>query len=338
MVKKKIGNIIFALLLIVIFAGGIIRFLIMPYVKEKENENNEPDISVTVSESISDEANDFTDEDEPVIDSDEETKPEEQETDAEEEQEPVVELPEFTHYLEKVEGATLDDCDIVFIGDSVFTFGDEEMEDVPRVVQGFSEGIRVYNISKGGMAAGESTNDWLNLPEAVDHFIDITETDREECEIFNREINRYKHEDHEGRQLVIVLNSCINDYFMHTPLEGMPYDGDTYAGAWRNVYSRLYDEFPNAIIITYRTYTIFHGVYGYDFNKVGCTYNNYRDKIEEIAAEYININCLKLDGPDGINYDNAESCLEDGTHPNSEGAKIIATLTVNRIKELLSAQ
>ena len=346
------GDVLFSLLLAVIAIAGITRFLIIPYMQDKGflsktdtetsvetettvSEEKEPENTEVVKEPQKEET-EVSKEDPPK-----EEPAKEEEPQKEEEEKPADQNAQnpnvHPHNREAVEGATIDDCDVIFIGDSVFTFGDDRGFSIPQTFEEITEGAWGYGLGRGGMAAGMSTNGWISLPEAVEAFIaeSIPDLNDLEDQIFKRGLQLYTLDDHTGRQLVIVLNVSINDYFMNTPIYGTENDGDTFTGALRNCFLRLSDEFPNAKIFICRTYTIAHGNYGYDMNTLQCSYNMYRNAIEEVAAEFDNVNVIKLDGEDGINYDNADQYLEDGTHPNKEGALRIANLILEAIKASL---
>ncbi len=355
MEKKHIGDILFSLLLAVIAVAGITRFLIMPYMQSKGLLNKDGDkTSTEVTTEISDEKDPEVSveptkpEREPSvsIEKPDESQKKDEDKDKDKNEapkEPYTEVVEGSevlkhpHNREAVENPTLDNTDIVFLGDSVFVFGDDRNVSIPQKVEAITDGTWAYSISQPGLAAGASTNDKISLGEEVQYFIDEDfPKDRSyEDDVLRREMQEYWIDDHTGRQLVIVLNAAINDYYQGTPLTGEPYDDNTYVGAWRNVLGKLTDEFPNAKIIVCRTYTVRHEEYGYNFNGAGSTYNMYRDALDQVVREYPTVYKVDLDGSDGINYDNTDQYLEDGTHTNEAGAELVANILIDYIKAIL---
>ncbi|MCR4961912.1 MAG: SGNH/GDSL hydrolase family protein [Lachnospiraceae bacterium] len=355
MEKKHIGDILFSLLLAVIAVAGITRFLIMPYMQQKGLLNKDGDkTSTEVTTEVSEEEPEVSvepakpEKEEPSVSIE---KPDESQKKDEEKKEDKKDAPtepfadvvdgieviKHPHNREAVENPDIDHCDVVFLGDSVFVFGDDRGVSIPQKVEDITEGTWAYSISQPGLAAGASTNDKISLGEEVQYFIDedFPEDRAFEDETLRRELQEYWLDDHTDRQLVIVLNAAINDYYQGTPLTGEPYDDNTYVGAWRNVLGKLTDEFPNAKIIVCRTYTIRHEEYGYNFNGAGSTYNMYKDALAQVVREYPTVYKVDLDGSDGINYDNTDQYLEDGTHTNEAGAELVANILIDYIKAIL---
>lgn len=343
---KKAKDIIWAILLLGIATFGIVRFLLMSDILHK-NDN-----ATTISESVSESANqqetsnsqDFSSlisqsvSEEPEVSISEEESVSENDTSISEEpeKETVKETKEEKRKRLKqqlpniMKNITIQDCDIVFIGDSIFFFGDEENDSIPDIM-GIDYGLTVYNCSKAGMAAGQYTNDWVSMYDLAKCFAKGKNTKGVDCDIFNYSVNRYVERDHTGRQLVIVLDCCINDYYQHTPMEGS--DGSFVTG-YENTLYKLKDAFPDAIIICTVPNDVSHEEMGYNFNGSGYTYNMYKDKIYEIAVDF-NVFCLRMDNADGICRENLSEYLEDGTHPNAAGRERMVNVYVNYINSIL---
>lgn len=355
---KKKTDIIWAILLVGIALFGIVRFIFMSDIlKNDKNDNqiaettvetsevsDEPE--VTVSEqpeiTVSDDAeSSISDDTEASVDENDSSEDGQTETSVSEEGEGKTDDVKKTESkkakkkrLKKqqqniLKGITINDCDIVFIGDSLFVFGDEDSDSVPDKL-GIDYGLTVYDCSKAGMAAGQATNKWVSQYDLAKCFAKRKNTKGEGCDLFNYSLNRYVERDHTGRQLVIILDCCINDYFQHTPMTGK----NSFKSGYEDTLLILKEKFPDAMIICMVPNDVWHEEYGYNTNGVGCTYNMYKDTINDIAVDY-NVFCYRFDNVDGIDRSNVHDFLEDGTHPNGVGRDRMAKGIIDYINSVL---
>lgn len=338
---KNKKDAVFAVFLIALAVICIFLFLLVPALKNKNeaNSNNGTAVSKEMSDSISidkgasegeETDNQLTSNsvDDTILSNSEVSHSVEiaVETDLEELK---AQLPNI------IKNGTLADCDVVFIGDSIFTFGDDENDSIPDKVAKLSE-IAVYDCSREGIAAGTATNRWVDMVDLASCFAKGENSDGEETSLFNYSLNRYVERDHSGRQLVFVLDCCINDYYQHTELSDGSNNDETFVGSYIHTLSILKENFPDAIIICMVPNDIRHEEYGYNFNNAHYTYNMYKDAIQSVAEEF-NVYCLRIDTEDGINRDNLAGLLEDGTHPNGPGRELMAYKIINFIQAILSS-
>lgn len=327
------GDIFFAFLLVAIACFGIIKFLVIPYSNERRTEPD-PSVETSVTDIVSASVSEETS----VSESTEASPEISEEVSVEVVIPPEIPIPEEKKkkiVWEKIEHPTLEDCDIVLIGDSIFATGSDE-EPSTAIADLLEEisGARIYNMAMPGMRAITSEDEAFNQQEAVRAFLDLEQT-KKKALLFNSELGRFANDDHSGRQLVVIMNCAINDYFMNSEMEGNAYDGETYFGAITNCINWIKGENEYAIVCYLRNHCVVHGTYGYDFNSAGATYNMYKNTMIE-ACEYEGAMCITCDSDDGINYDNAKALTEDGTHLNLEGRKIEARLIKEYLEELLT--
>lgn len=139
----------------------------------------------------------------------------------------------------------------------------------------------------------------------------------------------------------VVISYGLNDYTSGKSLYGEDaYDETTYAGALRLSIEQIMKICPNAkIILSSITYCVFYGNGelegdGYSKNWGGGYINEYRDAMEQVAAEYDDVyfqdNLEKL----GINESNFNEYLRDDMHLNSEGQKIYVECLTDLINEI----
>ncbi len=327
------GDVILAFVLVVVSFLAIVIFLVFPYVKGRitgalnQTASVSEETSVTVSEEI------------PEVSVETSTEPSTEVSEPVHVDPPQIDIPEDVQKIvwEKVEHPDITDCDIVFIGDSIFATGcyDEYSSTVSDVVRDLS-GARVYNLAIPGMCAGEGTNTKvISQQEAVKRFLNLEQIEEgTDIDLFNSELGRLANDDHSGRQLVVIMDCTINDYFMHTELTGNAYDENTYFGAITNCINWIMADNPYAIVCYVRTHSILHGTNGYDFNNVGATYNMYKE-IAIDACNYEGAFSITCDGENGINYDNSREYTEDGTHLNYEGRVIEGEIIKDFLVEVL---
>lgn len=311
------GEIFIAFVLVVMSFLGIVIFLVVPYAKGMLGKTNDNTASVSVQTQVGNEL--------PSVTTSEENNPSgEPPVESEPVKPPVIEIPEGVTRIEweKIEHPSMSDCDIVLIGDSIFVTGSDEEPSttVGEIMKEFT-GTRVYTLAIPGMCAAEGEVSYvISQQEAVKHFLNLTQVDSEDAELFNSELGRFANDDHTGRQLIVIMDCTINDYFMSRPLTGVAYDENTYFGAITNCINMIKSDNPYAIVCYVKTHCLINGKYGYDFNKADVTYNMYKEQMME-ACKYEQSDWIICDGDRGINYDNVAEFLTDGTHLNYEGRR-----------------
>lgn len=329
----------FALFLIVLAVVCIIKFLLFPALKEDNK-------AETVSESVS-----------TLVEGESSSSMEDDAETAEKKAETIVipevpisnsEVSNSISFCEETDleaikaqtpnimkNATLADCDLIMLGDSIFVFGDEDNDSINDKVGTMSD-IVAYDCSKAGMAAGTTTNDWVSMPELAELFVKGENSDKEDTDLFNYSLNRYYERDHSNRQLFFVLDCCINDYYQSTELIGASDDTSTYIGSYTKTLALLKENFPDAVIICMVPNDLGHEEYGYNFNYANYTYNMYKDALQQVAEEF-NVYCLRIDTENGINRDNLSELLEDGTHPNEAGRTLVASMIIGYVQAILDS-
>lgn len=141
----------------------------------------------------------------------------------------------------------LSQWDIVFMGDSIIGNYTGSLS-IPGVVNGLS-GASVYNCAEGGVSAAEPKPGAMCFPKMAADFVNGS-TDEPENN-FGQGLQAYLSADHEGKQLLFVINFGLNDYFGGYPTENAAdaYDTGTYAGALRTGIQKLQEAFPDALYL-----------------------------------------------------------------------------------------
>ena len=224
----------------------------------------------------------------------------------------------------------LSDLCMVFFGDSVLVYNEGSMS-IPGVVKGLS-GAQVYNCGQGGLPASGNPENIFNLNGFIAHFLTRDTTILPDSD-YQRGLMGYINEDHEGKRHCFVLNVGLNDYFNGFLIENPAdkYDTETYAGALRTGIHKLKDAYPDALILVMApTYTdLFSG--GTEINsEVGGVLTEYVDAAVRVSEE-MGVFCMNNYADSGINADNYQWYLADGTHPNGTGSLYLGKQIVEYI-------
>lgn len=211
---------------------------------------------------------------------------------------------------------------MVFLGDSVFEYNAGSCS-VSGVVEGLS-GAQVYNCSKGGTSATEDFEKEMSLNRMIARFLK-QDTEGDEDDIFVVSIRDYVQEGHEDKKYCFVLEFGLNDYFGGYPVENTEdgYDIGSFAGALRTGISTLKEAYPEAeILVLAPTYTKGFSGGTERLSEVGGVLADYVGATVRVAEE-MGVHCINNYTYSGINADNHEKYLADGTHPNETGAFLL---------------
>ena len=236
----------------------------------------------------------------------------------------------YKDWIDTEEFRLLGNYDVVFIGDSIFADNDGP-ESIPSYF-GYYTGARVYNMSKSGMCAVLGTAGWLSCPEAAEAFISLSPVEDFETEIIDREIKRYESDDHTDKGLVVILDCCINDYTMASPLTGG--DDNNFKSSVINTINRLREGYPwvRIVYMIPHYYSGFEG--GTELNALNNIQTDYFDMIYQCQAE-IGFNIADVRSKCGIDASNESLYIRDGVHPNSDGCKVIGKTLADEVTHLL---
>lgn len=226
--------------------------------------------------------------------------------------------------------AMLTDCDVLYIGDSIFEL-EEGPFSIPSVVSNVCGGT-YYNLSKGGITAAPVDTDESNvtLNDLLDCFLG-GETPNPDWNVFARYLAEYNQIEHLETRTFIFTDVCCNDYFSAVPL-GDTSNIYTFKGALKKELLTLQSCLPNATIIYLLPYNVdlyYHGTYkteeGYDLS-------DYRAAVKEVCDE-LTIPYLDLSKTSGINGYSSQLMLKDGAHPTAKGARACGEAVANYLTE-----
>lgn len=243
-----------------------------------------------------------------------------EETVVEEVSDPNAETDTFVPQITTTQYQAFENCDFVFIGDSIFQNNDGPYS-IPNIVAAYTK-ARTYNISRGGMCASYYTANWCSMQEATEAFLSQYTIDEAESDVMDRDLKKFFADDHTGRELFIFFDCCINDYSMATPLEADG-EGVSFEEAYRVCIERVMDVYPEAHIIT--TVPMFHEAFSYGTDQNGKLHveQDYINGIYTVSYER-DLYCIDMRRYTSITTDNCAQYLKDDLHPNNEGCLLIA--------------
>lgn len=131
---------------------------------------------------------------------------------------------------------------------------------------------------------------------------------------------------------LLFLMAETNDHAQNIELGNInsPHDNTTFYGAYQLWLDKIYAKVPNAeVIIIGSPYKSVED----NLNTKGFTLNDYRKASKEIAFKY-GYRYIDLRGRMKVNYLNYETFIPDGTHPHMYGAKNMADIIVEDIKNM----
>lgn len=209
----------------------------------------------------------------------------------------------------------LEQWDVVFFGDSITAF--TESSSIPNAFNNFT-GAKVYNCAQGGATATEKEGKIPGVVSVVDAFVagDVTRYPKDEGLI--RGIETYTECRDASRNMGIVLNFGMNDFFEEMPIENEdnPMDEFTYKGALRTAIDHLRKAYPNAkIVIMTPNYAAFNPYTREDESTLERPLSAYMEAAKEISEEY-NLPFYDSFHEMDINDENYNEYLLDGCHPN----------------------
>lgn len=249
-----------------------------------------------------------------------------------------------------------DRLQILFLGDSNFAydFGDRTIPD--RIGERLNADI--YNCAIGGTSAVK-----INIANFFDYDLDAFNLYNLSKIIESGDyqgVNAYRGRGGESGQSAvlkteivtnidlaeldyIVIGYGLNDYTSGSVIYGEElYDETTYVGALRGAIERIQKACPNAkIILSSITYCIFYGndiatQDGYEKNYGGGYINDYRDAMENVAAEYENVYFIdNLENLD-INKENFMDYLHDEMHLNYAGQEMYVDSFIDELEMIES--
>lgn len=230
--------------------------------------------------------------------------------------------------------------DIWFVGDSIFA-GSINGDSIPAYVAE-QTGCRVLNAGFGGLTMAKARSldysdvtcsySMVNISEGIknndlsfaalnrfsNNQYNVLYWDKHAMDLYKASVDECKY---------IFIEYGTNDYFLSTPIDDDydKYNVYTYAGALRTAIENIKEGMPCATIILVTP----------PYNNIesqGEALEAYVAKEIEVASEYgiYVINNYELSG---INEDNYEEYLFDGTHPNTLGINILGAPIVEYIKD-----
>ncbi|MCQ2519460.1 MAG: SGNH/GDSL hydrolase family protein [Lachnospiraceae bacterium] len=220
----------------------------------------------------------------------------------------------------------LENCDVVFWGDSVF-----ELSDGPYSVPSYfalMTGARVYNISKGGLSAAKYVEEYITCPDMVDFFLNKKPTGLEGYEVMDRDIKRFWEDDHTDRKILFITDFGVNDYMYGAPITGE--DVDSYEGAMRVYFDSIREAFPDCSFVNLGLYYMSFLGNGTVVNEVGKYYRDYKDLLIKLSAEY-GCGYIDLEKESVIDSTNVGRYLEDGLHPAIPGAMEVSRVLAENL-------
>ena len=231
-----------------------------------------------------------------------------------------------------LEPLPLENYDVVFMGDSIFANTDDHYSSA--TVFANKTGARTYNISIGGMSASEM-GEGLTLLNCVDHFVNETPMEKEGVELYDRWLKTFYEDDHSGRELVFIFDTCTNDYI--ASFEAYGDDEYSVEGAMKKAVSIIKGKYPKAKFIFLKPYIFPLLEYGTVKNDRGYVFEDYRKVFDKICGEEGHL-CYDLQKYVNLNEENCRYYLDDAVHPSIEGFFEIANTTYANIEKDLTGQ
>ncbi|MBP5624471.1 MAG: SGNH/GDSL hydrolase family protein [Lachnospiraceae bacterium] len=179
----------------------------------------------------------------------------------------------------------LEDYEVLFIGDSLFTENDEDGLSIPCYF-GYYTGADVYNISRGAMTAASGVNEWTCLPMAVDALRDDYNFGTFGDEILDESIHRYNKADHSGKKRIVIIDCCINDYTYGGSISGDIESTENYKGGLKAALESLRGFMPDAKVFFMTPYRYINYEGGTALNEKLLTQEDYVAAMRSLAEEY----------------------------------------------------
>ena len=216
----------------------------------------------------------------------------------------------------------LEDYEVLFIGDSLFTENDEDGLSIPCYF-GYYTGADVYNFSRGGMTAARGTNGWTSLPEAVDAVRGGFTFDTLGDEILDDAVRAYRDRDHSGKKRIVIMDCCINDYTYSSPLEGDINYLENYRGGFKYAVDAIHESLPDAKIFLMTPYRYINYEGGTELNAFLYTQEDYVAAMRDFASEY-GVDLIDIRNRVTFDDPNSFALKDDGLHPKRAGSRMTA--------------
>lgn len=227
----------------------------------------------------------------------------------------------------EIEG--LNDCDVVFFGDSIFALNDGPFS-IASCFENLT-GARTYNISKGGITAAKFYDEVPSMPELVDSIASNTEVNAEGFEVFNRELQRFYADDHTGRRVIFVTDFGTNDYLFG--VGGSGNDEYSYDYALKEAFDNLKAAFSDARFASFSVYHILDCDSGNLKNDSNLVLADYKKIMEDVSREkgvfYMDMSKLMPFTDNEAGY-----YLDDGIHPSAAGSYEAARALADALSKL----
>ena len=230
----------------------------------------------------------------------------------------------------------LEDYEVLFIGDSLFTENDEDGLSIPCYF-GYYTGADVYNISRGAMTAASGVNEWTCLPMAVDALRDDYNFGTFGDEILDESIHRYNKADHSGKKRIVIIDCCINDYTYGGSISGDIESTENYKGGLKAAFESLRGFMPDAKVFFMTPYRYINYEGGTALNEKLLTQEDYVAAMRSFAEEY---GIALIDIRNKVTFDdpNSFALKDDGLHPKRAGSRMVAESLSLAIKEKLNLE
>ena len=230
----------------------------------------------------------------------------------------------------------LEDYEVLFIGDSLFTENDEDGLSIPCYF-GYYTGADVYNISRGAMTAASGVNEWTCLPMAVDALRDDYNFGTFGDEILDESIHRYNKADHSGKKRIVIIDCCINDYTYGGSISGDIESTENYKGGLKAALESLRGFMPDAKVFFMTPYRYINYEGGTALNEKLLTQEDYVAAMRSFAEEY---GIALIDIRNKVTFDdpNSFALKDDGLHPKRAGSRMVAESLSLSIKEKLNLE
>lgn len=217
--------------------------------------------------------------------------------------------------------ADMSDTYCMFICDSLIALNTTNAS-IPNVISALS-GATCIPVSIGGTTAAFRTDDFPHLAEMTSSIINNRPLDYEIASVFNanlQETDQAVLSSLDSKHFYIIIDMCINDYSLGTPVGELSTDIRTYRGGLVTSVRMLKKAYPNATVVLMSPYHIPGHNNGTDsFVETGEALADYVNIMKEVAAkegaEFIDIyNAFNADGSLGLTY-----LISDLVHPSNLG-------------------
>ena len=225
----------------------------------------------------------------------------------------------------------LSDCEFVFMGDSIIGNYHGPLS-IPGMAQSLS-GSKAFNLGYGGSSAIDQFNSFVNC------LTENRKTDDFDNVEFKSELERFKLEHDETKQLVFVISYGVNDYFMGVPARANangPYKDylyDSFESALSDGILKLKSTYPDAkIYVVAPIYCDYFESGAIPQSNVGGNLQAYRNVTKEVCEKQ-EVNWIDSNEKIEINRNNHTTFLVDGVHPTLEGLYLIGNSIIKAIAE-----